>query len=171
MDVLIRRARRSELAAVSTLTVQVYGDEGLASDAYLPVLADTASRAEAPLTEVVVAVQPDPGPAPDPVQGSFTYCRFGSPFADLAIEEEAEIRMLAVRAAARRRGVGEAMVRHAVELARGHGCRRLVLFTMTVMPDARRLYERIGFGRVPDRDAVLRTGSPLLAYVLPLDAQ
>ena len=115
MDVLIRTAAPADLAAVGTLTVDVYGGEQLVSTGYLPVLADAAARADAPLTEVVVAtrapssssVSSGPGAPGERILGALTLCRFGSPFADLAEEGEAEIRMLAVRFEARQRGVGE----------------------------------------------------------------
>jgi ribosomal protein S18 acetylase RimI-like enzyme len=164
MDVLIRPARPAELDAIGTLTVDVYGGERLAGEDYLPVLADTGARAAAPLTEVVVAVEPTTGE----VQGSLTYCRFGSPFADLALEGEAEVRMLAVNAGSRRRGIGEALVLDAVERGKADGCERLVLFTMLAMRDAQRLYDRLGFARVPERDLTLRNGFRLLAYSLDL---
>jgi ribosomal protein S18 acetylase RimI-like enzyme len=173
MDVLIRTAAPADLAAVGTLTVDVYGGEQLASAGYLPVLADAAARAAAPLTEVVVAADASSGSDASGGQvghllGALTFCRFGSPFADLAEAEEAEIRMLAVRFYARQRGIGEALVLDSVERARAHDCARLVLFTMPAMESAQRLYERTGFGRIPHRDVTLREGFRLLAYALEL---
>jgi ribosomal protein S18 acetylase RimI-like enzyme len=186
MDVLIRTAAPADLAAVGTLTVDVYGGEQLVSTGYLPVLADAAARAAAPLTEVVVATRAPssagmssepgeigerigaPGAPGERILGALTLCRFGSPFADLAEEGEAEIRMLAVRFEARQRGVGEALVLDSAERARAHGCTRLVLSTMPVMESAQRLYERTGFQRIAHRDLTLRQGFRLLAYALEL---
>ncbi len=177
MDVLIRTAAPTDLVAVGTLTVDVYGGEQLVSTGYLPVLADAAARADAPLTEVVVATRAPsssgmssgsgepgerilgaPGAPGERILGALTLCRFGSPFADLAEEGEAEIRMLAVRFEARQRGVGEALVLDSAERARAHGCTRLVLSTMPVMESAQRLYERTGFRRIAHRDLTLRQG-------------
>jgi ribosomal protein S18 acetylase RimI-like enzyme len=167
MDVLIRPALAAELDAVGALTVEVYRGDGepLVSDPYLAVLADAASRAAAPRTEVVVAADAATGE----LAGALTYCRAGSPFADLAVDDEAEIRMLGIRSAARRRGIGEALVRDSLERARAHGCPRLVLSTMPSMRPAQRMYERLGFGRIPDRDLTLSNGYRLMAYALDLD--
>jgi ribosomal protein S18 acetylase RimI-like enzyme len=164
MDVLIREARAGELAAVGRLSAGVYGSEGLAPPAYLPVLRDAAARAAAPLTEVVVAVEEAGGL----ILGALTLCQHGSPFADLAVEGEAEVRILAVRASARRRGIGEALLRHCAQRARSLGCRRLVLSTQPAMVTAQRLYERAGFRRVHERDLRLRETVTLLAYALNL---
>lgn len=45
----------------------------------------------------------------------------------------------------RGRGVGEALVRHAVERARHHGCGLIQLTTDRSRGDAHRFYERLGF--------------------------
>ena len=52
-----------------------------------------------------------------------------------------------VRVSARHRGhgIGESLVRAAVERARGHGCRLVQLTTDHTRTDARRFYERLGF--------------------------
>ena len=70
---------------------------------------------------------------------------------------------------ARRAGAGRGLLDAAAGWARDRGCVRLVLFTMQHMHAAQRLYERLGFARMPERDGLLRTGSSLMAYVLPLD--
>jgi GNAT superfamily N-acetyltransferase len=45
----------------------------------------------------------------------------------------------------RGRGVGEALFRHAIDLARGHGCGLVQLTSDKTRPDAHRFYERLGF--------------------------
>lgn len=52
-----------------------------------------------------------------------------------------------VRTAADRRGqgIGAALMRHAIERARGRGCGMVQLSTNKVRADARRFYERLGF--------------------------
>jgi ribosomal protein S18 acetylase RimI-like enzyme len=73
--------------------------------------------------------------------------------ADIALPGEAEIRMLAVAHEARGQGAGEALVRACVDRARAtDGCVRVVLSTQRTMHAAHRIYERLGFVRVPERD-------------------
>lgn len=45
----------------------------------------------------------------------------------------------------RGRGIGSAMMRHAIELARAEGCAMVQLTTQTRRTDAHRFYERLGF--------------------------
>src|SRR6185437_9111082 len=96
----------------------------------------------------------------------------GSPWQDLGDGAEVEFRMLATLPAARGRGVGETLVRACIERARAAGAPRLVLSTGPEMTAAHRLYERLGFVRVPERDWRPRPEMKelLRAYVLPLQA-
>ncbi len=86
------------------LTAEVYVGEGFidAADGYVDELADTARRARD--AEVWVAAEGEQ------VLGSVTFCPLGSPFREIARDDEGEFRMLAVNDAARGRGVGQALV-------------------------------------------------------------
>ena len=64
--------------------------------------------------------------------------------------DQAHIRMLGVDRAARRRGVGRALMDACLEEARRAGKRRLTLETTETMTAAQRLYEAMGFVRGPD---------------------
>jgi ribosomal protein S18 acetylase RimI-like enzyme len=92
----------------------------------------------------------------------------GGPWAEQAAPGEAEIRMLVVDPAARRAGVGEALVRTCIELAGDEGCTAVRLSTEPTMTTAHRLYERLGFVRTPDRDWSPVEGVTLLTYVLDI---
>ena len=59
----------------------------------------------------------------------------------------ARLYSIAVAAAARGRGLGEALVRAAERTARTHGCRRLRLEVRQDNASAIRLYERLGYRR------------------------
>ena len=63
-----------------------------------------------------------------------------------------ELRLLAVEPSARGTGVAERLVRECARLARELGARELGLHTSSSMAAARRLYERLGFERAPERD-------------------
>jgi GNAT superfamily N-acetyltransferase len=110
-DVLIRVAGPGEFAVIGELTVAAYADGGAlslgAADPYADVLRDAASRP--PETTVFLATDPagaadsaDPGRA----LGAVTYIPPGSPMAQVAHGQEAEIRMLAVAPDRRGRGPG-----------------------------------------------------------------
>lgn len=183
MDVVVREARESELAEIGAVTAEIY--EGMVSPEYLEVLRDARSRWEAPATTQLVAFDDgmddgtDDGTGgtevadgaldADGLLGVAVLAAPGSPWQDIAADGgEAEIRMLGVREPARGRGVGEALVHACVALARAAGAVRIVLSTEPEMMDAQRLYARLGFARVPERDWEPRPGLALLAYALEL---
>lgn len=168
MDITIRTAHPEEYAALGDLTAQAYLDDGHldygAEDRYLPVLRDVAGRAAH--AEILVAVAD--GAADGALLGGVTFVPSGGALADIARDDETEIRMLAVSPAARGRGVGEQLVRACVRRSREAGRSRLVLSSSPSMRTAHRLYERLGFVRTPERDWYPIPGLPLLAYALTL---
>ncbi|GAA4410623.1 GNAT family N-acetyltransferase [Fodinibacter luteus] len=158
----IRRVLPDELDAVGRLTVDAYVGGGVipADAPYLEFLGDAAHRdAEA---ELWVAVD-ERG-----VVGTVTFVGPGSRLREVALDDEAEIRTLAVAPAAGGEGIGEALTRHTIELARARGFGALVLSSSTSMHAAHRLYERLGFTRLPERDWSPVAGVQLVAYTLPL---
>ncbi|MFJ8585074.1 GNAT family N-acetyltransferase [Streptomyces sp. NPDC093595] len=167
MDITIRAVRPEEHGALGEVTAQAYLGDGLLdfgeSDEYLIELRDVSRRAAG--AEVLVAVEQD-----RQVLGGVTFAAAGGgPWAVLAADGEAEIGMLAVAPAARRRGAGEALVRACVERARAvDGCRRVVLSSRQAMRAAHRLYERLGFVRTPERDWQPVPGVTLFTYALEL---
>ena len=76
--------------------------------------------------------------------------------------------MLAVARAARRRGVAEALVARCVDRSRELGHDAVVICSMREMSTAHRLYERLGFRRLPERDWSPVPGIELLGFMLPL---
>ena len=169
MDLVVRAARESELERIGRLTAEVYASEDLAGPEYLKVLRDARARWESPATTLLVAFDDGAEEAED-LLGTVVYAAPGSPWQDLATGEEAEFRMLATGVAARGRGVGEALVRACIERAKAAGAPRLVLSTGPQHAAAHRLYDRLGFVRVPERDWRPRADSDfvLRAYTLTL---
>lgn len=163
MSYTVRLATAAELKSVGRITVGAYRDDGfLHGDSdYEEELADAGRRARE--AEVWVAV--DGGE----VLGSVTFCRPDSPLAEVAQEGEAEFRMLGVAHTARRRGVAEALVVRCIERSRELGYTALVMSSMQQMATAHRLYERLGFRRLPERDWSPVEGIDLLAFTLRLD--
>ncbi|MFD4643799.1 GNAT family N-acetyltransferase [Lentzea sp. NPDC058436] len=159
-DLIIRPATEADLEAVGAVTVEAYTADGFvgAHDDYASILADAASRFRD--AELIVAQDDESGT----VLGSVTVVRPGTPYAEISRPGELEFRMLAVTAAARGRGVGETLVRAVIDKAREAGATHVVLSSSEKMLAAHRLYERLGFTRLPDRDWSPLPGFQLVAY-------
>jgi predicted N-acetyltransferase YhbS len=78
--------------------------------------------------------------------------------------------MLAVDPAAQGRGVGELLVRACLERAVGLGASAMVICTRDFSYPAHRLYARLGFVRMPDRDWTPMPTVHLLVLRLDLPA-
>jgi ribosomal protein S18 acetylase RimI-like enzyme len=163
--VLVRAARPGELAAVGRLTVRAYAEFVPATSPYRQRLADAADRAAN--ANLLVAVDADDGR----LLGTATLVVGNGPYAELAGPGDAELRMLAVDPAARRRGVGAALLSSVLERAGAAGARRMLLSTLPAMAAAHRLYRRFGFTRAPALDLRPAPGVELLAFTLDLDPQ
>lgn len=158
-QVTIRTAGPEDYPAVARLTVAAYQADGQleAGNPYRETLADVAGRAGA--GELLVAADPDTGD----LLGAVLFVRPGSSFAELSGPDEAEFRMLAVDPAAQGRGVGEALTRACLDRAAAAGCRAVVISTRDFAEPAQRLYARLGFARIPERDWSPLPGIQLLA--------
>lgn len=145
---LIREARPDEFATAGELTASAYIADGFVSadDAYVDELRDAASRAVE--AELLVAVDRTSGA----VVGTVTTCPDGSPFREIARDDEGEFRMLAVAKSARGDGVGEALVRAVLARAHTVGKRAVAMSSAAKMTTAHRLYGRLGFTRDASRD-------------------
>ncbi|WDZ85119.1 GNAT family N-acetyltransferase [Micromonospora cathayae] len=162
---LIRTVRPGDFPAVAELTVGAYEADGQLGDesAYAAVLADVATRAEH--GEVLVAVDEVTGA----VLGSVTFTLPGGRYAEISRPGEAEFRMLAVAPSAQGRGVGEALVRACLSRAAECGCTAVAICVRDgLAASAHRLYTRLGFVRVPERDWSPLPGVDLLALRLDL---
>ena len=159
---VIRPAQPHDVADAGAVTVAAYRAAGFPFDGYVDALRDAGRRADE--AELLVAVD-----AVGAVVGSVTLCPAGSPWRERARDDEAEVRMLAVRPDAQRLGVGRALTEACVDRARELGFRALVLSTPSVAPAPQQLYESIGFVRDPARDWSPVPGVELFVYVLLLD--
>ena len=158
---LVRRARPDDLEAVGEITVAAYAEftDG-PDDHYLDLLRDAARRdreAELWVAEVDGSVV-----------GSVTIALPGSPWREIGTDEEGEFRMLAVSPDARRLGAGDALTRLVLDRFRALGFRRIVLSSLASMASAHRIYERLGYHRIPDRDWSPQPGVHLIAYAKDL---
>ncbi len=106
------------------------------------------------------------------ILGTVTTRRPGGPslHEDVA-GDELDLRLLGVAPAARRRGVGVALMRFTQERAAAAGFRAVVLKTGPQMHGAHRLYESLGYERRPERDGLWIGGArqlDLLMYERPV---
>jgi GNAT superfamily N-acetyltransferase len=85
----------------------------------------------------------------------------------IAVDGEAEFGRLAVSEASRGRGTGRALVEHAIKQGRTWGAGAIVLWSRPYQGQAHRIYESLGFHRVPPRDSRDAQG-PRQIFVLDL---
>ncbi len=158
----IRLASRTEYDAVGELTAEAYLSDGFVPqgsdyERTLRAAADRAAKAElwvaANATELL---------------GTVTYCPTGSVYREIAEDGEGEFRMLGVAAKARGLGVGTALTRHCIQRSRDLGFSRVVMCSAWNMTTAHRLYERLGFIRLPERDWYPLPTISLYAFALDL---
>lgn len=146
--ITIRPIRAGDYEDVRRITRGAYLEAGYFADEshpYVAVLADIEHRARH--AEVWVAERDGV------VVGSVALTFAGQRYTDIAIEGELEFRMLAVDPAVQRGGVGRAMVERIIEHARTlPGIEAVSLTSGSDMAPAHRLYESMGFVRVPERD-------------------
>ena len=164
MPIEIREVRPEEYAALGEVTVAAYLTVGEDShDGYLDFVRDVATRVAS--CPVLVAVDDD-----GRVLGGVTYVPGpGTPYSESERQGEAGFRMLAVDpAGGQGRGMGRALVRACIDRARAEGRSRIVLLTRPRMVAAHRLYEAMGFRRVPERDWEPEQGIELLGFELDL---
>jgi ribosomal protein S18 acetylase RimI-like enzyme len=158
----IRFAAPAEYPAVAELCVAAYLPFVAGDHHYLAVLRDVARRASE--AHLLVAADPNDGR----VLGTVTLVPDGGPLGEIAGPYEAEFRMLAVDPAAQGLGVGTALLRRVLDDSRRRGNEGVVCSSLPEMRAAHRIYQRLGFRRVPERDWSPVPGVELLAFAISL---
>ena len=156
----IRLAVPAEYDAVGDLTVEAYSHDGFVRGDYAMTLRAAADRAAR--AELWVAADPSG------LLGTVTYCPVGSVYREIGLDDEGEFRMLGVAGRARGLGVGTALTERCIERTREFGHRRIVMSSAAYMTTAHRIYERLGFVRLPERDWAPIPGVDLYAFALDL---
>lgn len=142
----IRPIRPEEYEAVSRQRFAAYSHDFEIDGDYADQVRAVAEHAQS--AEVWVAVDNAAGD----ILGSVTLPRPGESLSGLGREGELEFRLLAVDPGARGRGVGRLLTEFVVETARRRGDARVVMNSGTEMVTAHRLYESMGFARMPERE-------------------
>jgi ribosomal protein S18 acetylase RimI-like enzyme len=162
--VIVRDARPGELAEVGDIRVAAYLADGFLTpdSGYAPALRALGRDGDG--TVLVAVDEHDDGR----ILGTVMLQSWPHAGQVVTDGDEAEIRALAVIPEARGRGTGSALLQAVIERAAQQGVRHLVLLTLPEMLAAQRLYQRVGFRRLPDRDWSPVPGATLLAYGLAL---
>ena len=162
MTIEYRIARSEEYGEVADVLIAAYLADGLipSGTGYERTLADVAGRAAD--SEVIVAVQDGT------IVGTVTFCPNGSSSAEISSPGEGEFRMLGVAPAARGRGIGAGLTAYCIDRSKALGYHAVALSSAPAMRAAHRLYEGLGFVRIPERDWSPNAQVDLLAYRLEL---
>src|SRR5690606_2825234 len=165
-DLLVRPARPEEYERIGELRVRAYIEGGVIEPdlPYVQHLREVAEQAKT--ADVLVATD-----AEDKVVGTVVVAQPPSPEAEIAKPGELEFRMLATDPEAKGRGVGQTLVDGVLEQARERGLKRVVLSVADHNDRAIRLYQRLGFRRLPERDWSPLPGVDLIGYVLDMTAE
>lgn len=158
----IRTAHPDEYAQCGELCVNAYVAGGHLDSAnpYAQTLRDVAARATS--TQTLVALRDHE------IVGTVTICLPDSDWAEVCQAGELEFRFLAVEPDSWRQGVGEALVAACEERARQAHVTAMVILVIDINAAAHRLYRRLGFERMPERDWMPVPTARLLAYRRPV---
>lgn len=155
-DPLVRAANERDGHAIVDLWTEAYFREGEGGR--------TTPYAEADFVETARAGQVLVAERGGTVVGVVALFAPGTPSRAIAQAGEAELARLVVAAPARRLGIGRALARRCEELARAAGWEAIALWSRRYQTEAHRLYESLGYERVPGRDSVDETGHERLAF-------
>lgn len=152
----IREIRRDEHKLLGQLLIDVYsGLDGFPSrneqPAYYEMLANIGDFNEQKDTKVLVAIT-----AEGALIGGLVYfadmAGYGSGGTATSEKNASGIRLLGVDPKARGEGVGKALTRYCIQLARDKGHSQVILHTTMAMQVAWALYLKLGFERSQDLD-------------------
>ena len=156
---LLREAGERDANAIVALWTEAYFTEG-GGGRTTPY--STADFVEAAQNACLFAVERE-----RTVVGVAALLAPGAPGCAGAEAGEAELSRLVVAASARRVGVGRMLVTHCEGLAKASGWSAIALWSRRYQEAAHRLYESLGYRRVPERDCDDPEGRRLI-FVLDL---
>jgi len=163
--VRIRSATEGDAAATVALWTEAYVTHGVGGRT-VPYLA--ADFDESTRNGEVFVVDGEPGGEGVPLAGVVALSPPGAFGNVVARGDEAELSRLAVAIPARGRGIGRALTIHCERRAREAGWGAIALWSRPAQVEAHRLYESLGYRRVPERDTVDAGGQGRLVFRLEL---
>lgn len=157
---IIRNARPEELDEVAQLLKEAYQQYAEVMppeifQSYLENIVDVRSRL--PESELIVAE------LDGHLMGTVTLFLHSSE-SQVWPEGWASVRLLGVLLQYRKQGIGQALMEECIRRCKKEGIKILGLHTSEAMATAKRMYERLGFVRVPELDFHPRPGVVVMAY-------
>lgn len=152
----IRASRPDEYVTIGRLLVKAYAalpgmPQPAAQPEYYSMLADVERRCRNPSIRVFVATDTN-----DVAIGSIDFIadmkHYGAASSATQMSDAAGIRLLAIDPAHRGNGAGKTLTQYCIGQARALGKSRVVLHSTRFMQIAWRMYERLGFERLPEID-------------------
>ena len=167
-EIQVRLATPADYAAIDALVEAAYAHDYGAQEAEVDPDSMHFARNRAAEFDVWIAFLPG---VTEPV-GSITTRRLGGPpLHEDVLDDELDLRLLAVSSAVRRKGIGAQLMRFVEQHTAEQGWRAVFLKTAPHMSGAHRLYESLGFERDSARDGLWLGGEHqfhLLTYVKPV---
>jgi ribosomal protein S18 acetylase RimI-like enzyme len=158
-----RAATNRDAEAIAALWTEAYFDEGEGGrDA--PYARSDFEETKAAAAHLLVAERDGA------VVGVVALLAPGEPSRAVAFEDEAELARLVVSSATRRQGTGRALADRCAELARSEGWPAISLWSRPYQRAGHRLYESLGYRRLPERDSTDETGFGRLVFRLELES-
>jgi ribosomal protein S18 acetylase RimI-like enzyme len=163
--VRIRTATEEDAAAAVALWTEAYVTYGVGGRTAPYVRADFD---ESVRNGEVYVVDGKAGGESAPLAGVVALSPPGASANVVAGADEAELSRLAIAIAARGHGIGRALTLHCERRARAAGWAAIALWSRPAQVEAHRLYESLGYRRVPERDTVDDRGQGRLVFRLEL---
>lgn len=163
MTQIVRPITETDYEGVARITAEAYLGAGYFDSIEYPYMQKILRVGERAAVATVIVAE-----SAGVVVGSATLAVFGDVWADIALPDELEFRLLVVDPAIQRSGAGTAMVVAILERARAmDGINAVSLTTGDDWHGAHALYQKMGFVRVPERDwPVPENGKMLRVYRL-----
>lgn len=150
----IRTATEADRDAIQDISIAAYSQYAqvmpqYAWDSYKENILEATANVGRPAEQIVAEMDGD-------IVGSVLIFPAGSVMGEADNEvfrrNWPEIRLLAVAPSARGKGIGAALTQECIRRARESGVSTITLHTLDMMPDAMRMYEKLGFVRMPELD-------------------
>lgn len=161
----VRPISTADYDAVARITADAYLGAGYFDSVDYPYMQKIMRVGERAAAARVIVAERDGA-----VIGSATLAVFGDEWADIALADELEFRLLVVDPSVQRSGAGHALVDWIVDRARNaEGIRAVSLTTGDDWYTAHALYRKLGFVRAPARDwPIPENGKMLRVYRMEL---